>query len=567
MCGPSDAINHVSPSGQEEHNCEVPKYESSVCFESHSISSSNLNTTDPCYTNGSADFFRSLNADYGIKFLILTSLTSHWLKGFCRSQFQQSIRFLLQLWGVPGPQLDTYQSIADVPWSMKPLIAIVSDMFPILGFKKIPYVVLATCLGLAGICVAAFLPAESTPVEAPVMGLFCANLCWMTADILVEGLFSRRMACQPKSGPNFVVYVTVGQHIACLISAVVSGLMLTKYIESGPQLNLALCLVPTTIYLYPIIANFGSEEKVVSGRATRLDLWNAQRAVVVLSIIIGCCSLLFALVGILLRGESPIAFSIVLLIVLNFLIWASFSPAIGKMAVFLAIVSVTNLSIAGSAQYFYTDSEIQYPEGPHFEPMFFITVCGVVGAVVAIFAMIVFALFKNAKYRLVYLCLITLNAILSAPNSILFSRLNRIWGISDHVFVATDTALQTAIQTLFFAPAMLLLSRVCPDQLESSMYAILASNTNFAATISGPIGGFICESFGITPDGSLNESVKFENMWKANLLMAGLKLTPLAFLWLLPNCRMSDSLDSIRSTVSDKSPIKRLLFAYRANRR
>jgi hypothetical protein len=224
------------------------------------------------------------------------------------------------------------------------------------------------------------------------------------------------------------------------------------------------------------------------------------------------------------------------------------------------------MSISGPAQYFYTDSESQYPEGPHFEPWFFVTVCGIVGALVAIIASCAFVYLKHAKYRSLYVAIIMMNAIMSAPNSILFSRLNVKWGISDYWFVTLDTAFQTGIQAMFYSPGLLLLSRVSPDQLESSMFAILAANTNLASTITGPISGFISQQFGITPDGSYNESHKFENMWKANILMSLIKLIPLAFVWLLPNIKLSEPLDNVRIDVSRDSPLNRL-FALRRNRR
>jgi hypothetical protein len=535
---------------EKGHNNATEKIETKVKKPGHNVS----------------EFFRSLQSDYGIRFLILTSLVAHWLKGFCRAQSQHSIRYLLQLWGVPGPQLDTYQSIADLPWSLKPLIAILSDMFPIFGFKKIPYVTIATGFGISGLCVTSFLSPTSTPVQAPVIGLFLANFCWMTADILIEGLAARRMAEHPESGPNFVMFISIGQQVTFLLSSVISGMVFEKC-EDGPQLNISLCLVPTILSLYPMLANFGGETRIRSCREARINQWRNQKTIILISITSGILCLLYALVGIMVHDTTVIfSFCLFILFTLNSLTWASFTPAVGRLVLFLGIVSATNLSISGPAQYFYTDTVAQYPEGPHLEPWFFVTVCGIVGSVVAIIASCIYALFKQAKYRFVYIAIILLNATLSAPNSFLFSRLNLKWGIPDHWFVATDTAFQTAVQALFYAPALLLLSRVSPDQMESSMFAILAANSNLASTISGPISGFICQLFGITPDGSANESSKFENMWKANILMSCIKLTPLAFVWLLPNISMCESLDNVRSAVTRNSPINRF-FAYRMSRR
>ena len=506
------------------------------------------------------EYFRVLRSDYGIRFLILISLTVHLLKGFCRAQSQQSVRFLLQEWSVPGPKVDTYTSVIDIPWSMKPLVAIVSDMFPLLGYKKMPYIGMATVIGLVGICIASFMSPDSVPVQVPVLGLFLGNFSWMTADILVEGLFARRMAEHPKSGPDFVVFISIGQQVAYLLSSVISGSMLENIYPNGAQWNVALCLIPTALALYPVFANYGGEERTEN--SSRKHLWSTQRVVVVLSFVTGFFSLLFAFAGVVIDTRANFALCISILVLLNGLAWALFSPTIGNLVLFLGIVSGTNMSISGPAQYFYTDTVAQYPEGPHFTPYFYVTVCGIVGAVMAIFAMFIYAFFKTVRYRSVYIVLILLNAVLSAPNSILFSRINKTWGLSDHLFVGADTAIQTAIGALFFAPGLLLLARVCPDQVESSMFAILAANTNLAMTANGPISGYICESLGITPNGSLMETEKFKNMWIANLIMVGLKLVPLAFVFLLPKIKMTESLTGVRESVTTGSPYARLVARF-----
>jgi hypothetical protein len=508
-------------------------------------------------------YFSRLDRNYGLRFLILCCMTTQLLKGFCRAQSSQSARFLVQLWNIPGPKIDTFTAISDIPWSMKPVVAVLSDLYPLFGFRKIPYITIGILLGISGLCLVSFIPPELSSIQVPIFGLFLANFCWMTADILVEGLFARRIATHPETGPDFILFVSIGQQVAYLFSSVISGAVLESGLPNNAQWNIAICLLPTAFTLYPVLANFGSEVRISSkseSHAHRKEQWARQRVIILMSILTGSMSLIFAVAGLVLEPTSNFILCVCLLVVLNLCSWAFFSAFIGKLVLFLSIVAATNVSISGPAHYFYTDSESQYPEGPHFGPYFFVTICGLVGAVTAIIATCLFAFFKGAKYRAVYMVLILLNGLLSAPNSLLFSRLNRVWGISDYVFVGTDTATQTAIAALFFAPGLLMLSRICPDQLESSMFAILAANTNFAITASGPISGFICDSFGITPDGSRNESQKFENMWIANILMVGLKLIPLLFIWMLPNISMTEPFDDVRESVTLGSPFSRFMI-------
>ena len=488
---------------------------------------------------------KNLMGDYGFKFLLMISITAHWGKGFGRAQCGQSVRYLLQdPWAVPGPQLDILATIVELPWSMKPIVAIISDMFPLFGFNKIPYILITGVLGIVGTCLAVFVSPSMSSVEVPVVGLFLTNLAWMTSDILVEGQYARRMLSKPQSGPELVVFIGVGQQVCVLLSSLISGFVID---DLGAQWNLIFCLIPTILTCIAASFNFFDETRITSHStvvATRSQILTQQRTVVFLSVVVGISSILFAVTGIVTANHNiQFGVSMGIFILTNSISWYSLNPLIGNLVLFLAIAGITNMSLAGPSHYFYTDTVEQYPNGPHFEPWFYVTVCGIVGAVGSLIGCWVFSYFKSAKYITMFAWVFVFGALIGSVNSVLFSRLNRTWGISDYAFVGSDTAVSSAITMLSFMPGFLLLSRVCPDKVESTTFAILASNTNFALSMAAPISAMICSCFGITPNGSINETEKFENLWIANLVVSGIRLVPLAFLWLLPRkTRMTDKL-------------------------
>ena len=502
--------------------------------------------------------YKTLMRDYGFKFLLMISLTAHWGKGFGRAQCGQSVRYLLQSpWAVPGPQLDILTTVIELPWSMKPIIAIVSDMFPIFGFRKIPYILITGLLGAVGTCFAVFISPELSSVFLPVVGLFLTNLAWMTSDILVEGQYARRMMEKPESGPDLVVFIGVGQQVCVFLSSLISGFVIDTL---GAQWNLLFCLIPTVFTCIVTALNFFNEPRITSQTLiaeTRSHILTKQPTVVFLSIVIGVASIMFAVTGIVTSNHYiQFGISIGIFLSTNLISWLCLNPLVGNLIVFLAIAGITNMSLAGPAHYFYTDSPAQYPEGPHFEPWFYVTVCGIVGALGSTVGCWVFSLFKNAKYISVFFWVILIGSIVGSINSVLFSRLNIRLGISDYAFVGSDTALASAITMLTFMPGFLLLSRVCPDKIESTTFAILASNTNFALSMASPISALISSAFGITPNGTVNESAKFDNLWIANLIMAGIRLVPLGFLWLLPRTtRMTDKLPPLEN-IAQGSRIK-----------
>lgn len=499
--------------------------------------------------------FRDLRRDYGLRLLIMISLCAHWCKGFGRFQLMNSLPYLLQSpWGITGPQMDIYITVCDLPWAMKPLLAIGSDMFPIFGYRKNPYILITAIFGISGILLSSFITPGVSTVEVPLAGLFLVNFAWMTCDVLVEGVYARRMAKNAGSGPDLVVFISVGQQLCCLLSSLVSGVVITHtdgLLElTGAQWNLALCFLPTAGVLIGGLCNCIDEKPMTCDeiRTNRKQILTDRKVIVWMSVLIGLGSLAFTMVGMFCRmdqsghGVANLGFALAVLLLFNFLLWKYFPKVVSRLMIFLGVCAVSNLSVRGPAHYFYTDDVSQYPEGPHFSPWFYVSVCGIVGAVSGVLGALLFGMFKHIKYRTMYMVAILANVIISLPNSIIFARLNIQWGISDYVFVGSDTALNAAMTTMYFMPGMLLLTRICPDKIESSMFAILTSNLNFAQTTGSALCAFICSIMEIQPEGGLNESAQFDNMWIANLVLCGIKILPICLVFLIPNIRMTTEL-------------------------
>jgi len=98
-----------------------------------------------------------------------------------------------------------------------------------------------------------------------------------------------------------------------------------------------------------------------------------------------------------------------------------------------------------------------------------------------------------------------------------------------------------------FMPEIVLISKLCPPGMESTVYALLAGFSNFGTAVGSSIGAFATDQFDIlTPkDGPCN----FDNLtW---LIIVGhvilpLLTVPLTFL-LIPNARMTDDLLGVAS--------------------
>src|SRR5438067_7272221 len=68
----------------------------------------------------------------------------------------QPLQTQLRTWGFSTGEVGHFFALVGIGWSLKPLFGLVSDFFPILGYRRRPYLVLSTVVaGVAFLGVAA----------------------------------------------------------------------------------------------------------------------------------------------------------------------------------------------------------------------------------------------------------------------------------------------------------------------------------------------------------------------------------------------------------------------------
>ncbi|KAF4721399.1 hypothetical protein FOZ63_013193, partial [Perkinsus olseni] len=107
-------------------------------------------------------FFRRLSDAFGWRLLVVLHFTIHWPKGYCYLMVNSVVRFYLQDMNVPGPLMDRYMSIVFMPFALKPWVGLLSDCFPLFGYGRMPYLVGAGAIGIAGTLLAILIVPSST---------------------------------------------------------------------------------------------------------------------------------------------------------------------------------------------------------------------------------------------------------------------------------------------------------------------------------------------------------------------------------------------------------------------
>merc|ERR1719262_1192524 len=89
-----------------------------------------------------------LRNEYGHRLLLLLFASQHLIKGVVQQFQTSSVMWLLREYRIDGPQLQVYVSMANSAWALKPMIGMVSDLMPICGLRKAPYVIMTSCVGV-----------------------------------------------------------------------------------------------------------------------------------------------------------------------------------------------------------------------------------------------------------------------------------------------------------------------------------------------------------------------------------------------------------------------------------
>jgi len=511
--------------------------------------------------SGPWDFKRwvcMLGDTYNWRLLWMLVASQMTLKGFVMGYALGGFDWLLSARNVPGPKMQIYSAVGMLPFAMKPLVGMLSDAFPIMGYQKIPYLLVATVIGVAGLLTITMSGFVNMPVQMLVLGLFCIIMMVSSADLLTEAKYAERIRAFPEKGPDLITFVWLLVTCGGFCATLSLGTVLEHF---KPHWVYAICLIPAVVILLPTLLNFLDEkkmspEKVVEVRAH----YFAQGELVVLVVLVGLSSVCMMCSGLL---QDSVWVNLAVGLTCGAVVMSSFllllTPMIGKMVAFGIIQHLCAFSTQGAVFYFYTNGREQYPEGPNFSPLFYMSVIGIVGS---IFSLMGFSLFnlcmKHWRYHSVFFTTNIIFSIGTATSAIQFSRMNLRWGISDEVFAISYAVITSLTLSMLFLPGIVLLTQLCPKQVEATMYALLAGTSNLGTQIGGTVGAAVLTLLGVTPRGQPNESDKFDNLWIAALISSLAPMFTLVLLpWMIPNALQTERLLSEDATAVDGSPLRR----------
>ena len=379
--------------------------------------------------------------------------------------------FLKDDLGLTPAEVAALTGIAAAPWTMKPLLGFMSDGFPILGYRRRPYLILSGLLGTA-----AWL-AMATVVNtawAAIAAITLSSLSVAVGDVIVDSLVVERARRESQSDAGTLQSLAWGSSaLGGIITAYLGGLLL-EYMGTRSVFG----VTATFPLVVSVVAWWIAEDPV-----TETSTWQ----------VIG---------GQIKQLKGAISQKVIWMPALFLFLWQA-TPT------------------ADSAFFFFTTNDLG------FQPEFLGRV-RLVTSIAALLGIWVFQRFlKAVPFRTIFAWSTVLSTLLGFTMLLLVTHTNRALGIGDEWFSLGDSLILTVMGEISFMPVLVLSARLCPPGVEATLFALLMSIVNLAGLLSHEFGAVLTHWLGVT-------ETNFENLWLLVTLTNLSTLLPLPLLFLLP---------------------------------
>lgn len=451
--------------------------------------------------------------------------------------------FLYKDYHIPGPQMQIYTAVAALPWALKPIIGVLSDLCPIGGYHKAPYIVITSVIGIMALGLIGVVPHDALPATGLCALFFCCALQRSVADLLCEAKYAERIAVNPSAGPDLITFVWGGLEMWGFLALLCVGPIIANL---GPKAPYLIVVPMAAFILLPVGFNYLEEspqtEEAIAARRKKLM---EQKECFGLCILMFVGTVIMTASGLLVQDATfHFVVAMVILVVMLVTFSVTLRPIVAKVNAFFLLQTSLGAGVGGASFYFFTDSKENYPEGPHFSVEFYTTVLGTVSSVCSIIGMVFYNRYmKKWKYRTLLIFTNILMSILGLLDVALFSRLNVKYGVSDVYFVLGSTVTSSVIFNWMWMPGVLINTHLVPKGMEATMYALLAGCHNLGGSISSYLGAYCLAMWNVEPAGKPNETHQFDNLWKASLVGTVLPaFTILLIPLLIPDATQTDKL-------------------------
>ncbi|CAL5031209.1 unnamed protein product [Urochloa decumbens] len=399
-----------------------------------------------------------------------------------------------------------YRGITGAPWVVKPLWGLLTDVVPVAGYRRRPYLVVAGVIGVASMLTLSL--HHGLGIMAAVLALTAQSTGAAIADVTVDALVAQKSIRHPPLASDMQSMCGFSSSVGALIGFSISGLLVYSmgsqtecvykddYMSCLPKGALGLLVIPSAlVFLAGILLK--------ESPATDFDYTQVHkefyRAVQSMGTTLKC-------------------------------------PEVWRPCLYMYVSLNLSLDIQGGMFYWYTDpvagldfSETNASLNSNDEyKMGFIGLIYSIGSVGSILGVLLYQSgLKDYPFRSMLLWSQVLSSLAGMLDLVLVTRLNLKMGIPDYFFAVIDNTISQMVGQLKWLPLLVLSSKLCPSGIEGTFYALLMSIQNAGVLMSAWWGGLLLHMLNVT-------RTEFSNLWIAVLIRNISRLVPLTLLFLIP---------------------------------
>jgi len=353
-----------------------------------------------------------------------------------------------------------------LPWSMKMVVGVSSDRYPIFGNHRVPYLLLGTLLSFGGY--AALATVVSTKAA------YLAATVIIAVGFMVQDVVADALSVEIAESDEDVAQIQTLGRMALLTGTISVGYLggvLTDWI--GPR---GVCAVTAALpVLVAVAALFVRIKRAVESPPTEGPLAGHNASIIML------VGFAYAAVSVALEVFAvPYGQEIILIVsavLIGLLLW---QVGVTRAVVLAALVIFLFRATPGAGQgySYWAIDQLGFDER-------FLGVLAQVSSVLSLVGLVVFR--KPITHRPVsftLLWVIVAATILYLPSIGLFYGLHTWLGVSARTLALIDTTVSAPLGQLTMVPMLILIARTAPRGAEATMFAIMASLMNLALSAS-----------------------------------------------------------------------------------
>ncbi|KAK4757777.1 hypothetical protein SAY87_019078 [Trapa incisa] len=375
-----------------------------------------------------------------------------------------------------------------IPWVMKPLWGLLTDVFPVRGYRRRPYFVVAGALGAASSLAVA---GSKLPVMAALACLIGLTAALAIADVTIDACIAKNSIEIRTLAPDMQSLCGFCSSAGALLGYSTSGFFVH---HAGAQGALGLLAIPAAML---IVLGF----MIYEIRVTH-TLHSEKR-------------MIFEKVGAAIRGMRE----------------TIRRPQVWKPSLYMYFSLALSFSTHEGQFYWYTDPRA----GPAFSQEFVGTIYAI-GAMASIVGVLIYQkTLKNIPFRKLLFSAQLLYGISGMLDLVFIRRWNLSFGIPDAFFVIAEECISRVISRIRWTPMIVLSAKLCPLGIEGTFFALLMSIDSLGQLSSKWGGGLVLGFMGVT-------RTDFHNLWLVILVRNALRFATLGLIFLVPDADQSDVL-------------------------